>query len=78
MTLLDCPKVCYKFLIFSQVSSVFIGLSPELEMALYTICVLLKPDSACTISLGGKKVDIVTHIFTQGGKKYLGTAYPEI
>ena len=41
-----------------QVSSVFIGLSPELELALYTICVLLKPDDACTVSLGGKKIDI--------------------
>jgi hypothetical protein len=47
------------------VSSVFIGLSPELELALYTLCVLLKPNDACTVSLGGKKVDIRTHIFTQ-------------
>jgi len=41
-----------------KVSSIFIGLSPELEMALYTICVLLKPDDACTISLGAKRVEI--------------------
>lgn len=60
------------------VSSIFIGLSPELELALYTICVLLKPDDACTILLGGKRVDIRTHVFTQGGKKFLGTAFPDI
>ena len=36
------------------VSSIFIGLSPELELALYTLAVLLKPDDACTVSLGGK------------------------
>ncbi len=51
-----CSIDFYKF--FLKVSSIFIGLSPELELALYTICVLLKPDDACAISLGGKKVDI--------------------
>jgi hypothetical protein len=46
------------FSTLAQVSSIFIGLSPELEMALYTVCVLLKPNDACTVSLGGKKIDI--------------------
>ena len=59
-------------------SSIFIGLSPELELALYTICVLLKPNDGCTVSLGGKKIEIRTHIFTQNGKKFLGTAFPDI
>jgi len=60
------------------VSSIFMGLSPELEFALYTLGVLLKPDDSCTVSLGGKTIDIRTHIFKNGGKKYLGTAFPDI
>ena len=60
------------------VSSIFIGLSPELEMALYTLGVLLKPDDSCTVSLGGKTIDIRTHVFKNHGKKYLGTAFPDI
>ena len=60
------------------VSSIFIGLSPELELALYTLCVLLKPGEPCTVSLGGKTVDIKTHIIRQRGKKYVGSAYPDI
>jgi len=57
-------------------SSIFMGLSPELELAIYTLCVLLKPDSECTVSLGGKTIDIQTHTFKNGGKKYLSTAFP--
>ena len=60
------------------VSSIFMGLSPELEFALYTLGVLLKPDDSCTVSLGGKTIDIRTHVFKNGGKKYLGTAFPDI
>ena len=60
------------------VSSIFIGVSPELELALYTLAVLLKPDDACTVSLGGKTIDIRNHVFKNRGKKYLGTAFPDI
>ena len=58
-------------------SSIFMGLSPELELALYTLCVLLKPDENCTVSLGGKTIDIQTHIFKSRGKKYLAAAFPD-
>ena len=49
------------------VSSIFMGLSPELELALYTLCVLLKPDDECTVSLGGKTIDIQTYTFKHNG-----------
>ena len=68
----------YITMIYLQVSSIFIGLSPEIELALYTLCVLLKPDGACTVSLGGKKIDIQTHTFRYQGKKYLSTTFPDI
>ncbi len=70
--------VTFSFFFSFQVSSIFLGLSPELELALYTLCALLKPDDSCTVSLGGKKVDIQTHVFKIRGKKYLGSAYPDL
>lgn len=60
------------------VSSIFLGISPELELALYTLCVLMKPDDNCTVSMNSKKFDIQTHVFKIRGKKYLGSAYPDL
>ena len=60
------------------ISTIFIGASPELEMAIYTLCVLLKPNRACKISLGGKEFNIQTYMLTYDGRKYLSTAYPAI
>ena len=40
----------------------FVGFSPELELAIYTLAVLVKPDEALDINLGGKILQIKTHI----------------
>ena len=64
--------------VVKPVSGIFLGLSPEMEMALYTLCTLLKPDEPCTVKLGGKTIDITTHIYRHRGKKYLGTAFPDL
>ncbi|XP_011871952.1 PREDICTED: poly(U)-specific endoribonuclease homolog [Vollenhovia emeryi] len=58
--------------------SVFIGTSPELEMALYTVCFYARPDGNCPVSLGGTKFNIITHKFRYRGKDLIGTAYPDI
>ncbi|GAB1867773.1 Endoribonuclease [Camponotus japonicus] len=60
------------------VTTMFIGISPELEMSLYTICFYVRPDGNCPISLGGTKFNIITHKFRYRGKDLIGTAYPEI
>lgn len=60
------------------VTSMFIGTSPELEMALYTVCFLVKPDKPCPVSLGGTKFNISTHTFKYRGKHLIGSAYPDI
>jgi len=52
--------------------SVFIGISPELEMALYTVCFLARPNQLCPVELGGQRFNVKTHVFN--GK--LGSAYP--
>ena len=59
-------------------SSLFIGLSPEMELALYTLGFFLKPGGIINISLGGSKIDIQTHAFRTRDKTYLSSAFPRI
>lgn len=60
------------------VVTVFIGTSPELEMALYTVCFYARPNGDCLVSLGGTKFNIITRKFRYRGKDLIGTAYPDI
>ncbi|CAL7943123.1 unnamed protein product [Xylocopa violacea] len=60
------------------VTTMFVGTSPELEMALYTVCFYARPDGNCPVSLGGTKFNIVTHKFKYRGNDLVGTAYPDI
>lgn len=54
--------------------SVFIGSSPEFEIAAYTITLLLDRDGKADVQLGEYEVELTVHSF--GGKyKKLGTAY---
>jgi poly(U)-specific endoribonuclease len=59
-------------------NSLFIGTSPELELAIYTVCFELRPDQECRMAYGGKDFNIVTHTFRYRGTNYIGSAYPEI
>ncbi|XP_015114087.1 poly(U)-specific endoribonuclease homolog [Diachasma alloeum] len=60
------------------VTTMFIGTSPELEMALYTVCFFVRPEQTCPVSLGGTKFNIVTHKFRYRGYDLVGSAYPDI
>lgn len=60
------------------VNSLFIGTSPELELALYTLCFELRADQECRLAYGGKDFNIVTHTYKYRGKNLIGSAYPEI
>lgn len=59
-------------------NSLFIGTSPELEMALYTICFELRPDTDCPLSYNKKTFKIKTHTFRYRGKNLIGSAFVEI
>ena len=37
-----------------------------------------RPNDSVQISLAGKTIDVRTHVFKQRGKKYLGSAYPDL
>ena len=58
-----------------QISTMFVGFSPELELAIYTLAVLVKPDEALDINLGGKIFQIKTYMLQNDSKKYLAGAY---
>ena len=55
-------------------SSMFMGTPPELEMALYTICALTRPEKSCPMKFGNKSFSI--KVFDQNGS--IGSAYPQI
>jgi poly(U)-specific endoribonuclease len=64
--------------VVQPVTTIFVGTSPELEMALYTICFFTNPNQPCPIKLGGTEFIIIANAFTYYGKDILISAYPEI
>lgn len=60
------------------VGSMFIGTSPELEMALYTTCFLLRADRICPLTMNGNRFSIKTYTYKYRGKNMIGSAFPDI
>lgn len=56
----------------------FVGTSPELELALYTVCFALRPDADCLLSFSGKTFTVKTHTWRYRGKNLIGSAFVEI
>ena len=57
-------------------ASMMVGTSPEMELALYTICLLARGDENCHVTLGGQDVFVTTHVFDRpGNKKYIASAF---
>lgn len=70
-----------KFKWFTQtksVGSMFIGISPELETALYTVCFFLRPGNNCPVSLNGVRFNIKTFGQTYNGENHIGSAFPNL
>ncbi|XP_024937721.1 poly(U)-specific endoribonuclease homolog [Cephus cinctus] len=59
-------------------SSMFIGTSPELEMALYTLCFFARPNRYCRLSLNEKKLGIQTYVWNDRNKELIAAAFPMI
>ncbi|XP_072169912.1 uridylate-specific endoribonuclease-like [Diadema setosum] len=53
-------------------SSIMLGVSPEFELALYSVCFVSQPNSLCRFDLEGNEVQIQTYDYTGG---YIGSAY---
>ncbi|KAK3909061.1 Poly(U)-specific endoribonuclease-like protein [Frankliniella fusca] len=61
------------------VNSLFVGASPELEMSLYTLCFLARPDQKCHVSANGVNFYIQTWSFKlRDGFSTIGSAYPAL
>jgi len=55
--------------------SMMVATSPELELALYTTCLLARGEE-CRVRLGGRKVTIKVHTFSRpGGVRYIASAF---
>lgn len=52
-----------------------IGTSPELEIAIFTICFKLRPNKGCQMEFSGKSFTVTTHTFDHKGKRLLASAY---
>ncbi|XP_058448210.1 endoribonuclease CG2145-like [Malaya genurostris] len=57
-------------------NSLFVATSPELEIALYTVCFQLRADTECPLAYNGKKFTIKTFTFRYRGKNLIGGAWP--
>lgn len=64
--------------IVQPVTTLFVGTSPELEFALYTMCFFTRPNNACPISFGGTEFVIFVSRINYFGKDILISAYPDI
>lgn len=60
------------------VNTIFIGTSPELEMALYTLCFVTRADNDCKLKLANKDVSITAYTFRYRSKNLIGSAFPQI
>lgn len=60
------------------VGSMFIGTSPELEIALYSTCFILRADKVCPLKMSGNRFVIRTFTYKYRGKNMIGSAFPEI
>ncbi|XP_067933031.1 uridylate-specific endoribonuclease D-like [Watersipora subatra] len=56
-------------------NSMFIGTSPEYELAVYTVCFFARPNQKCSFGMNGNLVTIQVYV---NYDKSLGSAYPII
>lgn len=63
---------------FKPSGSMFVGTPPELEIALYTLCVVMDMET-CHISMNGQKFIIRAYSFKRGSNvKMIASGYPDI
>lgn len=56
--------------------SMFVGTSPELEMALYTLCFMARPDRPCKLRYNNVQFTIQTKTLKADNVLLIDTAYP--
>jgi len=62
---------------YKPINSLAVASSPELQLALGTICFLARPDAKCpVVGTNGAKYYIQTYTYNYHGDIYVATAYP--
>lgn len=56
--------------------SFFIGVSPEFDMAIYTLCAMTHPNSICSFTIQGQTIQIQTWDINHKSGLQIGSAYP--
>ena len=65
--------------VYKPISSISVGGSPELELALSTICFLARPNKKCKLEgPNGMDYKYQTYVMKYKGVEYVGTAYPTV
>lgn len=59
------------------ISSMFVGVSPEYEFALYTLCFATRAGRFCPTVTDGRSGNIVSYTMSGVSPKTIGTVYPE-
>jgi len=72
---IEMPMDWYGY--YKPVNSIAVGGSPELQLALGTVCFLARPDAKCpVVGANGAKYYIQTYTYNYKGVVYVATAYP--
>ncbi|XP_047492981.1 uridylate-specific endoribonuclease-like isoform X1 [Penaeus chinensis] len=75
----EIVKVAYKWMDkMKKAGSMFVGTSPELDLAVYTLCILTRPNRGCPVQMNGHKFNIQTWVQKSDGKELVGAAFPAI
>lgn len=61
-----------------KMSTMFIGTTPELEIALYTLCFFTRPNKRCNVSFTKVKFSIQTYVLQNNETRYVASAFPII
>ncbi|XP_037778838.1 poly(U)-specific endoribonuclease-like isoform X1 [Penaeus monodon] len=61
-----------------NIGSMMVGTSPELDMAMFTVCFLARPDSKCPTQMNNHQFQVQTWTLNYNGHVLVGSAYPDI
>lgn len=63
---------------FKPAGSMFVGTPPELDVAIYTLCIVMDIEK-CQVSMDGQKFTILAYSFKRGSNiKMIASGYPDI
>jgi len=59
-------------------STMFVGSSPEFDVAIMTMCFMTYPNTYCETMLDDTEVDVDSYSYDEGGRTHISAAYPDI